>query len=174
LLDAAKVLIHRQGFFRTTLADIAAQADVPLGNVYYYFKTKEEILQTVLEQRRLKLQETLDGCETGNPKDNLIAFVRTVSKSSAKAAEFGCIIGSLCQELDRTQSALRDYADRCMRLNIDWAGRQFRKLGYRQAQELGFQLIARIEGAMLLGLVLQEPRLIKKQLRATCDWIGTL
>ena len=38
LVDAAKALIHKQGFNLSTLADIAQEADVPLGNVYYYFK----------------------------------------------------------------------------------------------------------------------------------------
>jgi len=33
LIEAAKVLIHQQGFNLTTLADIAQEADVPLGNV---------------------------------------------------------------------------------------------------------------------------------------------
>src|SRR5579883_46467 len=41
LVRAAKQLLHAQGFQRTTLADVARVAKVPLGNVYYYFKTKE-------------------------------------------------------------------------------------------------------------------------------------
>lgn len=41
LLEAAKTLIHKQGYNLTTPADIAKAANVPLGNVYYYFKTKE-------------------------------------------------------------------------------------------------------------------------------------
>ena len=43
LLEAANRLVHAQGFNQTTLADIAREAEVPLGNVYYYFKTKEDI-----------------------------------------------------------------------------------------------------------------------------------
>ena len=51
LIEAAKVLIHQKGFNQTTLADIAQEADVPLGNVYYYFKTKEAIGEAVIERR---------------------------------------------------------------------------------------------------------------------------
>ena len=40
LIEAADKLIYEQTFHTTTLADIAKLADVPLGNVYYYFKTK--------------------------------------------------------------------------------------------------------------------------------------
>ena len=45
LLEAANKLVHQQGFNQTTLADIAKAAQVPLGNVYYYFKTKEDIVR---------------------------------------------------------------------------------------------------------------------------------
>jgi AcrR family transcriptional regulator len=174
LLDAAKTLIHRQGFYRTTLADIANESEVPLGNVYYYFKTKEEILETVLEQRWQKLQGTLNSCCVGGPRENLIQLVKTVSKSSNKIAEFGCVIGSLCQELDKTQSELRKSADRIMHAQIDWASSQFREMGLKKHHEAGFALIARLEGTMLLGHALQEPRLIKQQLKAICAWIKSL
>jgi len=51
LLEAANKLVHAQGFNQTTLADIAREAEVPLGNVYYYFKTKEDIGHALIEHR---------------------------------------------------------------------------------------------------------------------------
>jgi AcrR family transcriptional regulator len=39
LLKAAEKITYRQGFGSTALADIAKEARVPLGNIYYYFKT---------------------------------------------------------------------------------------------------------------------------------------
>ena len=45
LISAADTLIHRQGFYRTTLAHIAEEAKVPLGNVYYYFQDQGRYLQ---------------------------------------------------------------------------------------------------------------------------------
>ena len=50
LIEAAMILIHQQSFNLTTLADIAHKADVPLGNVYYYFKKKEDIGEAVIEK----------------------------------------------------------------------------------------------------------------------------
>ena len=51
LVDAAARLVYEQGFNQTTLADIAGAADVPVGNVYYYFKTKEALGEAIVEQR---------------------------------------------------------------------------------------------------------------------------
>ena len=63
LIQSASKLTHQFGFNRTTLAEIAADAGVPLGNVYYYFRTKEAIGEALIEQRvkgvRAQL-ETLD------------------------------------------------------------------------------------------------------------------
>ena len=56
LIDAAKVLIHQQGFNLTTLADIAQEADVPLGNVYYYFKTNNQGFVSSLDSRLFPIE----------------------------------------------------------------------------------------------------------------------
>ena len=37
LVDSARDLFHERGVQRTTLAEVAERAEVPLGNVYYYF-----------------------------------------------------------------------------------------------------------------------------------------
>jgi len=49
LIAAAAQLLHQQGIERTTLAEIATAADVPAGNVYYYFKTKDDVIAAVIE-----------------------------------------------------------------------------------------------------------------------------
>ena len=44
LIASARALLHEQGVQRTTLAEVAERAQVPPGNVYYYFKTKDELV----------------------------------------------------------------------------------------------------------------------------------
>jgi AcrR family transcriptional regulator len=51
LIASAADLLHRQGVERTTLAEIAKAADVPPGNVYYYFKTRDELVHAVIESQ---------------------------------------------------------------------------------------------------------------------------
>src|SRR5215470_17005184 len=52
LLQAAEKTTYRYGFGNTAIADIAKEARIPLGNVYYYFKTKDEIGEAIVEQFR--------------------------------------------------------------------------------------------------------------------------
>jgi TetR/AcrR family transcriptional regulator len=48
ILDAAITAFREKGFDGTTIAEIAGRADLPKANVYYYFKNKETIYQTII------------------------------------------------------------------------------------------------------------------------------
>jgi TetR/AcrR family transcriptional repressor of nem operon len=48
LIDGALQTLHAQGVESTTLADIAKAAEVPVGNVYYYFKTKDDLVEAAI------------------------------------------------------------------------------------------------------------------------------
>lgn len=51
LVAATCELVYRQGVERTTLADIAQAPDVRVGNVYYSFKTKDDIIAAAMHAR---------------------------------------------------------------------------------------------------------------------------
>src|SRR5246127_4180135 len=75
LIRTAVKLAYRYGFRETSLADIAQAAKVPVGNVYYYFKTKDEIGEAIVEQRLLELRTLQEQWNQKNsPKERLQAF----------------------------------------------------------------------------------------------------
>jgi len=49
LLAAARELFAASGVQETTIAEIAARADIAIGSFYNYFRTKEELLDALLE-----------------------------------------------------------------------------------------------------------------------------
>jgi TetR/AcrR family fatty acid metabolism transcriptional regulator len=51
ILDAAVRVFARQGFHGTRVADIADEAGVAYGLVYHYFKSKDEVLNTLFGDR---------------------------------------------------------------------------------------------------------------------------
>jgi len=59
LVESARDLLYEQGVQRTTLAQIAERADVPVGNVYYYYKTRDELVHAVIESRLERMREVL-------------------------------------------------------------------------------------------------------------------
>lgn len=50
IVDAALRLFRSGGFEKTTMRAIAAEADVSLGNAYYYFGSKEHLVQAFYDQ----------------------------------------------------------------------------------------------------------------------------
>jgi AcrR family transcriptional regulator len=47
ILDTALRLFHERGWRETTMRAIAAEAGVSLGNAYYYFRSKESLIQAI-------------------------------------------------------------------------------------------------------------------------------
>jgi AcrR family transcriptional regulator len=63
ILDAALNVFSRNGVFGTRIADIAAEAGVAYGLVYHYFRNKEEILNTIFDERWAQMTQRLEDAE---------------------------------------------------------------------------------------------------------------
>ena len=109
LTAAAARVLHEQGVERTTLADIARAADVPVGNVYYYFKTKDELVQAALAEHTARLDELTGRLERlADPRDRLKALVEAWVGQRDVAARHGCPTGTLAAELDKRADAVAE------------------------------------------------------------------
>lgn len=166
LLDAATALIHKQGFKHTTLADIAEKSEVPLGNVYYYFKTKDDIASAVMDARNAGLAEMADewGKIYTDPRQRLLAFLDFVETTRDSIAENGCPIGSLCQELNKETGNLANLASDTLNFLIQWAESQFRQIGLADSRAAAIEFISNMQGIALLGNSLKDPALVSEQL----------
>ena len=175
LVDSARQLFHEQGVHRTTLAEVAARADVPLGNVYYYFKTKDELVGAVVDRYKEQAAALIETFERHpSPQARLKALVRNWADMREAVARHGCPMGTLCAELDKVETGLDREAAAVIALIIDWAEAQFRLLGRRDARDLAVALFAGIQGAALLANTFRDPTILTRQTRHLERWIDTL
>jgi AcrR family transcriptional regulator len=176
LIDAATQMVYRQGIEATTLADIAEAADVPLGNVYYYFKTKDEIIDAVVQSHLHTIRTTLAAIEADHrtPKARLKALVKMLTGEREAIAEYGCPQGSLCSEVNKRSSGNDHFAADLMRVPLTWAEEQFRLMGCRDANERAVTLMATYQGAALLSNTLGDPALMLRESRRLGRWIDSL
>ena len=56
ILDVAQNLFYTKGYMKTTIIDILNEVGIAKGTFYYYFKSKEEVLDAIIE--RVSNQET--------------------------------------------------------------------------------------------------------------------
>jgi TetR/AcrR family transcriptional regulator, transcriptional repressor for nem operon len=167
--------MHEQGVEKTTLAEIAQASDVPVGNVYYYFKTKDELVAAAIEAHATDIESALASLDRHRtPKARLKAFVRMLMDQRDLAARYGCPQGSLCSELDKRDDDLAGAAGALMRLPIAWAEKQFRAMGRRDAADLAVALIASYQGISLLTNTLRDPELMAREGRRLERWIDSL
>jgi AcrR family transcriptional regulator len=67
ILDAAVRVFARRGFNGCRVSDIADEAGVAYGLVYHYFRSKDEVLNTLFSERWELLLETIEDVDTQAP-----------------------------------------------------------------------------------------------------------
>lgn len=176
LLEAANQLVHRQGFKQTTLADIAQKADVPLGNVYYYYKTKENIGEDLINYRTQYYQSLLSEWERSpDPKNRILSLIEEVARQREVLACSGCPIGSLCQELHKEGGPLADKAAALLAVILSWLEQQFRLAGKGSASAArALELLSALQGASLLTHAFNQPELILRETTRLKKWLKAL
>lgn len=175
LVAGARQVFHQQGVEKTTIADIAQAAGVPVGNVYYYFKTKDELIAATIESLQAGERALLQSLERHRtPAARLKALVRELTAQREIVADYGCPMGSLCSELDKREDHLRRNCSQLLELPVDWAEEQFRELGRRDARDLAVGLLASYHGIALLTNTLHDPQLMAREARRLERWIDSL
>jgi AcrR family transcriptional regulator len=79
LLKCAAKIFAEKGFHRTSIRDIARASGMSLAGLYYYFRTKEELLYLIQERCFLTLLQRWE--TTGDPKTDVRARIRAFAEN---------------------------------------------------------------------------------------------
>ena len=173
LIDAASRKVYAQGFARTTIADIAREARVPLGNVYYYFKTKDALGEALVDQRVSRMAALRAMWERdSDPRARLVSFVRMTLDSRDELARSGCPIGTFCSELRKDGGSLADRGAGIFTELLTWLEAQFAALGKgAESRALAIHLLAALQGTAVLAHSFGDPDLVIEETRRLETWI---
>lgn len=176
LVRAAAALFHRKGFEQTSLADIATEADVPLGNVYYYFKTRNDLLKAVTGGRIAALRKRRADLEALPPRERLLAYVDGWEAHTEELTAHGCPVGGLCLEANKQGGPAAEEAAAVLRDSLDWVAAQFRGMGYggQEARDLAARMIGARHGSILLSNTFKDPRHIRMEIERIGQWLAGL
>lgn len=177
LVKAGSKVIHQQGFHRTVLADIAKEANVPPGSIYYYFKTKDELAESVINQRVEHMRGLMQEWDSYvNPKKRLGALIQVWADDREKDSRHGCPIGSLCYELAKTGGQLHHNSAEVLRLLVNWCELQFKAMSKStaKAREYATHLMCSLQGASLLANAFSDPQVILQETRRLKRWLNKL
>jgi AcrR family transcriptional regulator len=176
LIQAAANLAYRHGFGRTAIADIAKEAEVRPGNVYYYFKTKDEIGEAIVAQRLSELralQQRLD--KSNSPKERLCGFVQMTLNNREMVARGGCPIGTFCSELHKDGGPLAENATVLFTELLAWMERQFLALGAKDdGRALAVHLLSALQGVSVLAHTFHDPEMVAIEAARLKRWIDAI
>src|SRR6266404_4831864 len=176
LIETAMKLAYLNGIRETSLADIAEAARVPIGNVYYNFKTKEELGAAVVERRLVQFREFREEMDRlSSPRERLFAFVESIHRNREQLARGGCPLGGLCSELHKEGGALAKKSAALFTEPMRWLEEQFRAAGHeKDSRELAVHFFSAFQGMAAVAHGANEPDLVLMEVRRLKNWINTL
>lgn len=177
LIESAAMLFHHNGMASTSLADIAKHADIPIGNVYYYFKTKEELAMAAISKRREQFSAayTLLEEHIPDPRQRLIEAVYYFEKVRDEYTRYGCPIGKIISDADSEKDNVVITAAQVLEEFVAWAERQFRQLGHTgDARRYATSLMAGVQGATVMAKAMRNPGIISDEIARLVQWIEVL
>ena len=174
IVEAADRLFYRQGYEHTSFSDIADTVQISRGNFYYHFRTKDEILDAVIQARLANTGDMLAQweIEAEEPAQRIRSFIDILIANRAHIKRYGCPVGTLCTELAKLSHPSQGDASRVFALFRTWLRRQFELLGRKtDADTLAMHLLARSQGIATLASAFHDEKFIKQEVRQLYDWL---
>lgn len=175
IIDAADQLFYQQGFEHTSFADIANAVKISRGNFYYHFKTKDDILEAVINRRLDATQVMLDNWMTASetPVNRIRSFIDILLVNQAKIMRYGCPVGTLCTELAKLNHPAQSEANKLFSLFRNWLRVQFEQLGHKaDADALAMHLLARSQGIATLASSFHDEEFLNQEVNRLYEWLS--
>ncbi|QEW34341.1 TetR/AcrR family transcriptional regulator [Erwinia billingiae] len=177
IIDVARTLITHKGYSAVGLAEIVKTAGIPKGSFYYYFQSKEEFAEALLEHYfsnyLVQVDEQLRGSEPA--RERLLRYFSFWKVTQgADLPESKCLVVKLgaevCDQYDSMRSVLaigtREIVDRISACILQ--GQQDGSLaGDEDAKDLGEELYQLWLGASLMAKIHDPDTSFDKALNAT-------
>jgi TetR/AcrR family transcriptional repressor of nem operon len=176
LVAAAVICLHRHGYARMTLAQVAGEAGIPAGNIYYYFRTKAELAIAVVAVWQERLQQIFAGLDLlpaapARLQELLVQWV----EARGIYAQYGCPLANLSRDLrGASEPDLAAYAGTVYAGLYDWVRRQFLATGLEQsaAETKTRFLVASLQGGILMAHAQNQAELASEQAAQLSLWLN--
>lgn len=176
ITNCADQLIHQQGFAATSFAQISTQLRISKGNLYYHFKTKDQILTAVIKLRLSNTHQQLKHWDLSHKASlsRLQSFINALDSEQHNIIHYGCATHQLISELKRLKHPAQQDATMLFTLLRTWLRRQFTLLGHQKnADQFALHLLAQCQGVIAVANMLNDPDFFSKQIQQLHLWLRT-
>lgn len=160
LLDAAMYLFWERGYHATGMADILKRARARSGSFYYFFESKEAVLEAVLDRYLESLEPIIVQPAFAKHRDPIERIFAILSGYRGRVIttgfQYGCPLGRLALEIDPMQRRTREK----LAANFNaWCGaieRCLEDAGDRLPRDLNRRELSRFVLTVMEGAVMQS------------------
>ena len=178
IITLADNLFYKNGFSNTSFSDISNAVGISRGNFYYHFKTKDDILAAVIDQRKAVIKNMLQKWNenASTPEERLGKFVDMLREEHNEITEHGCPIGSTCNELSKLGNVNYSRATGMIELFRQWLAEQFLAMDFDQskADQLAMHLIGRTQGITVIANAYTDCAYLLREVEQLKEWIQSL
>ncbi len=171
ILNAAGRLIHLRGFHNTSVEDILRESGVGKGNLYYYFKSKDELGYAALDRTLERIQEELLEKVFATSLDPWTQLERFLDYPVKRAQREGCIggcpLGNLALEMSDVHEGFRTRLSQAfshvwskIQETLERAQHEGTLRTGTDVARLAHFIIAGFEGAFMLGKLHRDAELV--------------
>lgn len=159
--------VHLHGFSETSMNDIIGITGVKKGNLYFHFKSKEELILEALKEAHRKYQEYLSfhAEKAAQPLLKIEAMLDAVCAYHKKRKfKGGCIFGNTALEMADKNSAYRKFIRDVFEQWSNWIAAQIKEAKtkgllhvHTPVKDLSRNILSMLEGGILLSKVTKNP-----------------
>ena len=180
LLTAVQSLVLARGFSGTSVDEICSRAGVTKGSFFHNFKNKDAAAAAALGEFAGSLVESFEDAPFRRKRralDRVLGYIdHTADICESSILADGCLVGGLALELSDTHPDLRTtcghvfvgWAESFADLVNDAAGER-RPRSAVDAKQLGLELVALVEGSLLIAKATEDKTLVRRNLRSFRD-----
>lgn len=172
IIRASSKLFYQKGYANTAISDIVDETGLSKGNITYHFKSKDDILNAVLEYRARLSVDGFTKWERASdtPQECLNRYVESLVTSRSELTRFGCRNGSLASELGKSGPRV---GQNVFDTTLDWLSKQFESSGASGAlaSELAIELMIRGQGICLLAQAYNDEDLFSREVGKLMAWL---
>ena len=176
LTAAAAKLFWLNGFHATSIADIAMEAAIPVGNVYYYFRTKADVAMAVADGFVEDTTDLLDTviAHSADPRQRLARLSDRLAASQKSRLAHGCPVAAAVREFRLEAPVASRRAAEVFTLISGFIASEAGRTGLRPALALGAgrAAVAEWQGGIVLGSALQDGPAIAESARRLSRILG--
>ncbi len=176
IIRASRRLLRHQGYSKTSIEEICKESGVKRGNLYFYFKSKEELAVAAIDDstsRHIPFFFSLMEDEQDPLRRIELMLEGILGFYRARGGNASCLFGNMAQEMGDSNAALAEAADRFFRAWAEMLRNLFEeaKAAGKLKEEtdsdaLAHLVIGCIEGAILIHKASRDPETFQKTGRA--------